>query len=85
MAVPISMTVRCPKCRKKHDEPYPNRCGCGQSLVSVLSALRRVNAASHAEASKPAWGPDNAWTLPVRANATGSGAAVPVELTDNEW
>lgn len=31
-----SMTVRCPNCRKKQDEPYPERCGCGQSLLAVL-------------------------------------------------
>jgi hypothetical protein len=84
MSHPTSMTVRCPKCRKKHDEPYPNRCGCGQSLLSVLSALRRVNEGSRAETEKPGWEPANSWTMSVKANAT-QAAPASLEPTDNEW
>lgn len=30
--------MRCPNCRKKQEEPYPQRCGCGQSLLAGLAA-----------------------------------------------
>lgn len=35
-----STTLRCPNCRKKQEEPYPKRCGCGQSLLTLLEARR---------------------------------------------
>lgn len=63
------MTIRCPRCRKKHDDPAPERCGCGESLLNQVVARRRL--AREAQASPieaaPAAGPppagpdDNQW------------------------
>jgi hypothetical protein len=72
------MSVRCPKCRKKHDEPYPKRCGCGQSLVTLLAA-RRENGAGFAPEPAPRVVP----AAPVRVTLPEGRTSV--EPAGNEW
>jgi hypothetical protein len=56
------MTIRCPKCRKRYDEPHPKRCGCGQSLLAVLAAERRpADAPQPVTAKTPTTRAENDW------------------------
>jgi hypothetical protein len=65
------MTIRCPRCQKKHDEPCPKRCGCGQSLLGALAAGRRST--------------DGHRPLPALAAARQRGNGIPTESGENEW
>jgi len=69
-----STTIRCPNCRKKHEEPCPKRCGCGQSLLTVLAARRVVANAPREGRAKL-----------VRTGTWHSSAEALVATGDNEW
>ena len=76
-----STTVRCPNCRKKQEEPYPKRCGCGQSLLSVLTASAVATVPRLGTAALAGRTDDRAQfftTGPLQAAAR-------VDLEDNEW
>ena len=47
-----AITVRCPNCQKKQQEPCPKRCGCGRSLLAVLADLRGTARVVHAVSVK---------------------------------
>lgn len=78
------MSVRCPKCQKKHVQPYPNRCGCGQSLVSAVASHRLANP-RFALPRRLAPEPENARILPVWMNPPTSLDSSALDLGDNEW
>lgn len=69
-------TVRCPNCQKRQEEPYPERCGCGQSLLQVLASRRVISESDPAVVRQSA---GEAWTVSARA------AASTAEPDGNEW
>jgi hypothetical protein len=81
-----SMTVRCPKCRKKQEEPYPNRCGCGQSLLAALAARRSVAEDERTGPARPARSVGReASRLPASAATGQPSSADGCEPGENEW
>ena len=81
-----SMTVRCPNCQKKQEEPCPKRCGCGRSLLAVLAALRGTARVVSSTPLKPG---RRALERPPAVAAiskrTLPSAMAPVGSDDNEW
>jgi len=76
-----STTVRCPNCRKKQEEPYPQRCGCGQSLLAAIAAYGRA-----AEARRPDVAAVTRYDAGRSLAASGShGPDRAIESGDNEW
>ncbi len=75
------MTVRCPNCRKKQEEPYPQRCGCGQSLLTVLAAR------GHAADARRSGTAAMARRVAGRTRAAGAQATerTPFESGENDW
>ena len=80
-----SMTVRCPKCRKKQEEPYPKRCGCGESLVAVLATRRRILGKLAPEAANDWSDRESALDVPTWTAVNQSEDASPLETGDNDW
>lgn len=77
------MTVRCPNCQKKQEEPCPKRCGCGRSLLAVLAGLRGTARVVPSVAFRPGRRPiERPQSLASRPERELTSAAVP---DDNEW
>lgn len=84
------MTIRCPRCRKKHDDPAPERCGCGESLLALLVAQRQMTREARAEAAPSlADSPSELKTATGALNAptgsTDAADAAPANPKDNQW
>jgi hypothetical protein len=80
------MTVRCPNCQKKQEEPCPKRCGCGRSLLAVLAALRDTARVVPAAPLKPGRRAlERPLALAAMSKRTLQSATAPVGSDDNEW
>jgi hypothetical protein len=81
LVVTMELSLRCPNCRKKQQPPFPQRCGCGQSLIAALAALRALDPDVTAD-REPLSGETDA---PLEVVA-GTLVARPLDEADgNEW
>lgn len=84
MDVMTPATLRCPHCRKKQPEPWPKRCGCGQSLLALVATFRDATGTRQSPASHQR-DEHTSSVAPELAGADAEWPTAPTERVDNDW